>query len=68
MHNVDDGPSHNASLGFRVDVHREREGLHVGVVLPELDVLDEEGGRLHDAAFGANQRARVCVEVDAAFE
>ena len=42
VHDINDGAANDPGLGFGMNVNRQREGLYVGIVLYELDVLDEE--------------------------
>lgn len=44
VHDIDDRASHDPRLGFGVNVHRQRERLHVRVLLEEFNVLYEERG------------------------
>src|SRR5579864_2387585 len=65
---VHDYSSDDAGFGLRVHVHGEGEAVHIGVVLHETDVFDEEGGRFDHAAFRPHQSAGVGVHKNASLE
>ena len=64
MCDIDDGLAHQPGLSFGMDVRRKRESVNCVVVLNEIDLLNEEGWRLHDSALSAQKTAVRGINVD----